>query len=148
MIMLCSSHWLASKKFNSEAKSQFLDLSCEDIYLHKLTLRRKLRFFCSTGSPLAGTRWCDQHFQATVQFPITSVVDSPQQHWWFFHMIFCRNAEKKVCYLCATQPPRTWKDSPFGEIWLLWRFSGFSRPPRKSPNEESPKERSPIEGES
>ena len=38
------------------------------------------RFFCSTGSPLAGTRWCDKHFQATVQFPITSVVDSPQQH--------------------------------------------------------------------
>ena len=28
--------------------------------------------------------WFDQHFQATVHFPLSSAVDSPQQHRQFF----------------------------------------------------------------
>ena len=36
--------------------------------------------FCSTSLPLASLDGFNQHFQAYVQFPLTSILDKSQQH--------------------------------------------------------------------
>ena len=44
---------------------------------------KQQNFFCRTGLPQPELDGFDQHFQATVHIPLTSAVDSPQQHRYF-----------------------------------------------------------------
>ena len=66
-----------------------------------------LKFFCSTSYLILDG--FDQHYQASVHFPLTSTIDKSQQHennFWGEWRILNPGVldEKQECYLCATQP--------------------------------------------
>ena len=60
----------AKKTFSEKFSESYLKNSLKRVITCLLVL-----LFCSAGLPLARIRWFDQHFHATVHFPLTKTID-------------------------------------------------------------------------
>ena len=67
---------LASDVESLESRANFLNNLVKD-QVDKV----KMTYFCSTLCRYPDLDGFDQHFQATVHFPLTSTADKPKQNW-------------------------------------------------------------------